>query len=118
MTKNAIKKALEEGAMLEEILEFRAGQECDIFKTEFNPSMPDEVCYIPDIYLNEIKAWEKNLTDEEIEELLSDCYTVQDIIDVCEGNVTMAERVFNYIDWQHPSTGFDELSMDDEEEEE
>ena len=118
MTKNAIKKALEEGAMLEEILEFSAGQECDIFKSEFNPSMPDEVCYIPDIYLNEIKAWEKNLTDEEIEETLSYCYTVQDIIDACEGNVTMAERVFNYIDWQHPSTGFDELSMDDEEEEE
>ena len=118
MTKNAIKKALEEGAMLEEILEFSAGQECDIFKSEFNPSMPDEVCYIPDNYLNEIKSWKRNLTDEEIEETLSYCYTVQDIIDACEGNVEMAERVFDFIDWQHPSTAYDELSMDDEEEEE
>ena len=118
MTKQEIRAELENGAMLEDLLLFSAGQDCDIFKSEFNPSMPDEVCYIPDIYLDEIKAWEKNLTDEEIEELLSDCYTVQDIIDACEGNVTMAERVFNYIDWQHPSTGFDELSMDNDEEEE
>lgn len=118
MTKKEVRAELEQGAMLEDLLEFRAGQDCDIYKSEFNPKLPEEICYVPDIYLNEIKSWKRDLTDEEIEEILSDCYTTQDIIDACEGNVEMAERVFNFIDWQHPSTAYDELSMDDEEEEE
>ncbi len=47
--------------------------------------------------------------------VLSNCYTGQEFIDECGGDVEKAERLFWYCDWQHPSSAVDELADDEEE---
>ncbi len=72
------------------------------------------VIYVPDVALNHIPL-ERQVTDpEELDEVLSQCYTGQDFIDECGGDAEKAERLFCYCDWQHPSSAVDEL--DDSEE--
>ena len=56
------------------------------------------------------------ITDpEELDEVLSNCYTGQDFLDECHGDAEKAERLFLYCDWQHPSSAVDELDDDEEE---
>ena len=52
--------------------------------------------------------------DEVIDEVVDSCYTGNDFIEECEGDVELAERLFWYCDWQHPSSEFPEV--EDEEE--
>lgn len=51
--------------------------------------------------------------DETIEEVVGNCYTSNDFIEECGGNLELAERLFWYCDWQHPSSAVDEV-IDDE----
>ena len=46
-------------------------------------------------------------------EILDECYSGDDFIELCDGNVEMAERLFWYCDWQHPSSALPEI--EDEE---
>lgn len=67
------------------------------------------------VRLTAIKA-DRPITDqEELVEVLSNCYTGQDFIDECHGDMEKAERLFYYCDWQHPSSAIDELTDDGEE---
>lgn len=52
---------------------------------------------------------------EELEEVMSQCYTGQDFIDECHGDIEKAENLFCYCDWQHPSSAIDDLADDGEE---
>ena len=114
MTKTELKKRLEAGETLNELLAFCAGQECEIYKADdFEPG--DTVLYIPDISLNLIPI-HRALDLEEIEEILEECFTGDDFIQECEGNVEKAESLFWYCDWQHPSAAVDELEDEEEEE--
>lgn len=45
---------------------------------------PDEICYIP--------------------ELSNTVYKKQDFLDMCNGNVQIANMLFEQVDWQHPET--------------
>ena len=114
MTKEELRTELQRGRTLDELLHFSRGQECLIFKAdEFEPG--DEILYIPDIDLNEIPADTDLSCDiEGIFDVLGCCYTGDDFIEECDGNAELAERLFWYCDWQHPSSSRIELEDDDE----
>ncbi len=113
-TKEALKLLLQQGRTFNDLLVFVPGQECEIYKADdFRPG--DTVIYIPDVCLNSIPIDRPIRGSEELAEVLSSCYTGQDFIDECSGNVEKAEHLFWYCDWQHPSSAADELADDEEE---
>ena len=90
------------GEKLEDIFEFTDGQECLIYKGKFLPGiMGDDICYIPDIFLNEI-PYNRSVSESEIEDIIDKCYTTNDFVDECNGHEKLAKDLFNYVDWQHP----------------
>ena len=105
---------LQQGHTLSDLLAFGPGQDCEIFKADkFYPG--DVVIYVPDVSLNHIPL-DRPITDpEEFAEVLSNCYTGQDFIDECGGDMGKAEYLFWYCDWQHPSSAVDELEDGGEE---
>ncbi len=113
LVKQELRLQLQQGHTLSDLLSFGPGQDCEIFKAvTFYPG--DVVIYVPDVSLNHIPL-DRPITDpEELAEVLSNCYTGQDFIDECSGDVEKAERLFCYCDWQHPSSAVDELANDDE----
>ena len=120
MTTKEIREYLNTGKSLCDVLELVAGQECEIYKAlTFDPAKPDEVVYVPDLWLNEVPAIEEDLTPDVIEEILSYCYTTQDFIDEMEGDIRKAEELFRFCDWQHPSSAAVDMETsgwwDDEE---
>ena len=114
ITRAMLRSQLQQGHTLNDLLAFGSGQECEIFKADkFYPG--DVVIYVPDVVLNHIPL-ERPITDpEELEEVLSQCYTGQDFIDECHGDTEKAEHLFFYCNWQHPSSAVDELDDDEED---
>lgn len=114
ITKAMLRSQLQRGHTLNDLLTFVPGQGCEIFKAgKF--ATGDVVIYVPDVCLNHIPL-DRPITDpEELEEVLSQCCTGQDFIDECGGDAKKANRLFNYCDWQHPSSAIDELADDGEE---
>lgn len=114
ITKALLRSQLQLGHALNDLLAFGPGQECEIFKADkFCPG--DVVIYVPDAALNHIPL-DRPITDpEKLEEVLSQCYSGQDLIDECHGDAEKAERLFCYCDWQHHSSAIDELTDDGEE---
>ncbi len=114
LVKQELRLQLQQGHTLNDLLAFGPGQDCEIFKTDkFYPG--DVVIYVPDVSLNRIPL-DRPITDpEELAEVLSNCYTGQDFINECSGDVEKAGRLFYYCDWQHPSSAIDELADDEEE---
>lgn len=55
---------------------------------------PTDPCYVP--------------------ELTDTIYTKEDILNICNNQEEVAERVFREIDWQHPEAYLDELFHDEE----
>lgn len=111
-----VRKRIYKGECLSDIFEFTDGQECEIFKGDWNPG--DDVIYIPDIDLNGIcinRPLINILDEEEIEEIISCLYTGNDFMNLANGNEDIAKRLFYYCDWQHPSSALNEV-LDDEEE--
>lgn len=113
MTKIELKNSLNSGKALEEILNLQDGQECTIFKAKEFKKGGDILC-IPDMELNEIPYERQNLTAEEIDEVISYCYTGDDFIDYCEGDDELAEELFDYVDWQHPTSALPEIDYEEE----
>ena len=112
MTKNELKMKLEAGAFLIDLFDLTYGQECLIYKGNFEIS--DQIIYIPDVDLNEIDT-ESVLDDEEIENVLNNCYTGNDFMTECNGHEDLARELFYFVDWQHPNIQ-DALACYDEEE--
>lgn len=115
MTKDQLVERLKNGEHLEDIFEFTDGQECLIYKGDFEVS--DNIIYIPDIWLNELNV-DNKATEEDIEDIIHNCYTGKDFMEECHNIENIAERLFNTVDWQHPDIqdildGYDE--EDDEE---
>ena len=110
MTVSEVKERILKGECLSDMFEFTDGQECEIFKGDWNPG--DEVIYIPDIDLNEIcinRPLVKILDEEEIKDVLSCLYTGKDYMDLADGDEELAKRLFYYCDWQHPSSAMNEI---------
>ena len=114
MTKQELWSQLQQGHVLNDLLAFGPGQDCEIFKNDrFYPG--DVVIYVPDVTLNHIPL-DRPITDpEKFSEILSNCYTGQDFINECHGDAEKAEHLFWYCDWQHPSSAVDELDDDEED---
>lgn len=116
MTKIELAVLLKNGHTLSSILNFASGQECDIYKAGmFEPG--DRILYIPDLYLNEIPV-DKDISsdDEAILDVLGECFTGDDFIKECDGDLKLAERLFWYCDWQHPSAARYEIGDENESE--
>lgn len=114
-TKEVLKEALKRGESLENILHLKEGQNCTIFKTDvFFPT--DIVVYIPDMELNCIPYDRSNLSWDIIEHIMECCYSGKDFVNLTEGNEIKAKRLFQYVDWQHPSSAYEAGEIDDEEE--
>lgn len=117
MTREELKQKLENGTILDEVFETVDGQECVIIKAEeFEAS--DDIIYIPDLSLNYIIT-DRTLSKEEIEDVISSCYTGNDFLEICHGNKQMATHLFGYVDWQHPDLddfleGYDEDEFKEE----
>ena len=115
MKKTDLKAALRSGAKLNDLLSFGPGQDFEIFKAD-KFYEDDEVIYVPDVSLNEIPL-DRPITDpEELNSVLGYCYTGEDFLEECDGNLELAERLFWYCDWQHPSSAADEIQDEEDEE--
>ena len=130
MTKSELKAQLLSGKPLNTILSFRDGQECTIFKAD-SFCTDDHIIYIPDLDLNEIPdsldlsidnsmqeasngAWGSFTAEEQVNLVLSYCYTGEDFCQVCGGDEALAYRLFCYVDWQHPSSAHPEVEYEDD----
>ncbi len=114
LTKEELKKELASGKTMNELFPFKPGQDCEIFKAErFAPG--DAIIYIPDTSLNEIPMDDPVTSSDAIEDVVGNCYTWYDFVELCGGDTELAERVFDYCDWQHPSSALPEVDDGEEE---
>lgn len=100
MTVKELKKKLIKGYRLKDLFDFSDGQDCIIYKSDFE--ITDDIIYIPDIDLNEINI-DTKLNKEEIKNVLNSCYTGNDFVEECNGYKDVAEELFEFVDWQHPN---------------
>jgi hypothetical protein len=114
MNKYEAKQQLLQGKTLQELFTFIDGQECLIYKGNFEKS--DNIIYIPDTDLNEIPI-DRELEAEEIDYVVGQFYSGFNFIDKCNGNEKLAKALFDFCDWQHPCVqDIKELYFNDEEE--
>lgn len=107
MTKEELREKLEKGFSIAEILPLRNGVECTIFKaTQFVTD--NTIIYIPDCEDNAIQ-FGSYLNADEINDIIGCAYTGKDFVDLCNGDVLKANDVWEYVDWQHPFTAYDEM---------
>lgn len=114
MTKDTLRINLEAGKIMDELFHYTSGQECLIYKAQAF-TVGDEVIYIPDISFNDIPMDRPLRDSEEIEEVLSVCYTGDDFVQECAGDVELALRLFSYCDWQHPSSALPEVDYKEDD---
>lgn len=115
MTKEELRAALQRGAMMGDLFTFTPGQGCEIFKANAFQA-GEQIIYIPDIWLNEIPAHCLKY-DDEIQAVLDCCYTGDDFSRMCQarfGSGDKAVALFDYVDWQHPSSALDAGELDDD----
>ena len=114
MTREYARSRLLAGQTVAELFPPIRGQECVIFRAD-DFSTGDDVIYIPDYDLNGIPC-EKDLSTDpvEINEALWMMYTGRDFVDLCNGDEKLAERLFWYCDWQHPSSALPEIEDDED----
>lgn len=115
MTIDEVRERIYKGECLSDMFEFTDGQECMIYKGEWNPG--DDVIYIPDIDFNGIcinRPLIKILTSGEIIKLLNCLYAGKDFMELVDDNEELAKELFRYVDWQHPASAINEV-LDDEQ---
>ena len=112
MTKDDLKRQIVENEqMLEAVLPLSDGQDCLIYKA-MAFSVNDEIIYIPDVWENNLDMLNSSDDDDGIsyaQRVVDNCYTGKDFVDICGGNVELAESLFHYCDWQHPISALPEV---------
>lgn len=104
MTRKEYENLLETEEGREQIVEMFDG--CGVYKADIpygalKDADPDEIVYIPENGFEYLDTG-----DLDVYELCF--YTVQDLIDMFNGNVEAVEVFFDTLDWSFPSTLFDE----------
>lgn len=108
MTKSDIKIRLQKGEYFTDMMKLSDGQDCKIVKEGWSKNIRaslNDVIYVPDISLNGLTEAvnAKDPSKEQIENIISYCYTVKDFLKECYGNVKLAQDLFLTSDWQHPN---------------
>lgn len=87
------------------------------YRYKGNFEVSDNIIYIPDIWLNELNV-DSRATEEDIEDIIHNCYTGEDFMEECHDIESVAKRLFNTVDWQHPDIQdvLDGYTEDDDEE--
>ena len=98
MTKEYLRKELECGKRLKDIFEFTDGQNCIVYKGNFDIDNAENIIYIPDIFINDIDIETDFLTEMEIKNVLNNCYTTADFIEEAQGHVNLAESLFDRVE--------------------
>lgn len=112
MTKSELRASLAKHRVLDDQFKIVDGQDCLIVKAE-RFSVGNEIIYVPDLDLNGI-SFGVRLDEEEIAAILSSCYTGNDFLEECGGDAGLAKRLFDYCDWQHPSSALPEIDCEGE----
>lgn len=112
MTKDELKQKLLHGAIVGDLLNLSDGQDCLIFKAD-KFAGGEQIIYVPDVFLNEIPISRPVSEDEDVDDLVSCFYTGDDFLNLVDGDTKRAKELFEYVDWQHPSSAVDEI-LDDE----
>lgn len=111
MKREELRERIYKGECLSDMFNFIWGQDCTIYKGEWNPD--DEIIYIPDIDLYGIcinRSLITILTKDEIDEMINSCfYTGKDFMELCDNNEELAKELFDYVDWQSPSGAYNEV---------
>lgn len=115
INKNELNARLKQGELLGDIFNFTDGQECLIYKGKFEKS--DNIIYIPDIYLNELETDTVVEDEEDLNNILKNCYTGNDFLKECNGCEKAARALFGFVNWQHPNIQ-DLVDLYDDEEDE
>ena len=113
MTRKELFANLEAGKTMRELFRFTNGQGCEIYKAD-QFTLGEHIVYIPDTDLNDIPVDNPLTESEEIRRVAGLCYTGSDFMECCGGNMERALRLFEYCDWQHPSSALPELGDDEE----
>jgi hypothetical protein len=53
------------------------------------------------------------LSESEIEDEEAEGSSYNDILELCDGDKTLAQNIFHEVDWQHPSTLYQDLDLED-----
>ena len=115
ITKKELRERLQVREKLEDLFRFRAGQECSIFKeSEFIAG--DQIIYIPDVELNNIPT-HRPIETYELDRVMDCCYTGNEFLKMCTNRYGVAgyayaRELFDYLDWQHPSSVLDAGELD------
>lgn len=64
------------------------------------------ICYIPEL-TGEILKPSDGVENPEIE--YAEAYTYDDFLQLVNGSEDMARRLFNFVDWQHPSSALEDF---------
>lgn len=118
MTKEQLNVSLNMGKTILDLFpdEIKPGQECEIMKAD-QFTVGDQIIYIPDFSLNGFPMDYPVRDKQEIPELIGCCYTGNDFLKITGGDVEKAKMLFDFCDWQHPSSAWDEPFLDEEPEE-
>jgi len=114
MTKLELREKLESGKTLDQVLRFKWGDECLIYKHD-TFLIGDSIIYITDTSIHDISLYDPVTDLETLDELMTCCYTGNDFVEECGGDVEKAEQLFWYCDWQHPSSALPEIDNEEDE---
>lgn len=110
MTKTELKNHLMSGGTLDQALNFGSGEDCEIFKAD-TFVLGDTVLYIPDTCLNNVPVTTSFDDEDSINDILNFCYTGDDFLAICEGDIELAECLFWSCTWQHPSSCINDMDV-------
>lgn len=101
MTKKKMRRLLLKGKTLNDLFEFTDGQECVIYKGNFEKAKNKDVVYIPDLFMD-TDSYDKKLNKEQIEEILCRVCTKKDFLREGKDHLNIAYKLFRFVDWQYP----------------
>ncbi len=112
LTKDKVYAIIERGIKkvdFQERIGFFCSEQGYIYKSDksFDELKDDEVCYMPEYYA---EVNEKGLIVD------VDIYTKADFMEICEDIKWQASALYEFVDWQHPETLYDETAWEEEAE--
>lgn len=97
MTKSELKEKLINGSKLKELFDFSNETGIIFYKSSFEIS--DNIIYIPPMDINTGLV----LNDKEINTIIDNSYTGNDLVKECKGQENVAKDLFSLITWEKPN---------------